>query len=62
MNRENYKSKRGNPKKNSATKKAKTQLMRKPKASTSTATPKLRAIYNTRTEWATKIIPKAKGQ
>lgn len=62
MNRENYKSKRANPKKNSATKKARTQMMAKPKASTSTAAPKLRAIYNTRIEWATKIIPKPKEQ
>jgi len=63
MNRENYKSKRSNPTKNSATKKAKTQMKTKPKAITSTASSsKLRAIYNTRTEWATKLIPKAKEQ
>jgi hypothetical protein len=61
MNRENYKSKRSNPKKNSATKKAKTQMKTKPKAITSTASSsKLRSIYNTRTEWATAIIPKPK--
>ena len=63
MNSENYKSKRSNPAKNSATKKAKAQLNTKPKVTTSTASSsKLRAIYNTRTEWATKVIPKAKEQ
>jgi hypothetical protein len=61
MNRENYKSKRSNPTKNSATKKAKSQMKTKPKITTSTASSsKLRAIYNTRTQWATAIIPKPK--
>jgi hypothetical protein len=63
MNRENYKSKRSNPTKNSATKKARIQMETKPKVTTSTASSsKLRAIYNARTEWATKVIPKAKEQ
>jgi hypothetical protein len=61
MNSENYKSKRNNPTKNSATKKAKTQMKTAPKVSTSTASSsKLRAIYNTKTEWVTKVIPKTK--
>jgi hypothetical protein len=59
MNRENYKSTRSNPKRNSGISKAKTQMMAKPKASNS-GTPKLRAIYNSRTEWITKVIPKQK--
>jgi hypothetical protein len=60
MNRENYKSTRNNPKRKSTVTRAKAQMMAKPKASNSGATPKLRTIYNSRTEWITKVIPKLK--
>jgi hypothetical protein len=60
MNREKYKSNRNKPKRKSTVSKAKTQMMAKPKTTNSNATPKLRAIYNTRTEWITKVIPKLK--
>jgi hypothetical protein len=60
MNRENYKSIRNKPKRKSTVTRAKTQMMAKPKASNSNATPKLRAIYNSRTEWIMKVIPKLK--
>jgi hypothetical protein len=59
MNPENYKSIRNKPKRNSAISKSKARMLAKVKL-TSTSTPKLRAIYNTKTEWATKVLPKLK--
>ncbi len=59
MNPENYKSKRkGQPKRNSAANRAKRRM--DAKAKEPNTSPKLREIYSTRTEWATKIIPKLK--
>jgi hypothetical protein len=59
MNPENYKSIRNKPKRKSAISKSKSRMLAKVKL-TSTATPKLRTIYNTKTEWATKVLPKLK--
>jgi hypothetical protein len=59
MNRESYKTKRkGQPKRNPTMSRSKKQMMAKPKEVSST--PKLREIYNTKIEWATKILPKLK--
>lgn len=58
MNPENYKSIRNKPKRNSAISRSKSRMLAKPKVSP--ATQKLRDNYATRTEWATKIIPKLK--
>jgi len=59
LNRENYKTKRkGQPKRNRKITRAKKQMMVKPKENGST--PKLREIYSTKNEWATKILPKLK--
>jgi hypothetical protein len=60
MNPEQYKTHRKSPKRDSTVSKAKIQMLAKPKASNSSATPKLREIYNTKTEWAIKTLPKAK--
>jgi hypothetical protein len=60
MNREQYKTHRKSPKRDNTVSKAKIQMLAKPKPSNSTATPKLREIYNTKTEWATKLLPKVK--
>ena len=59
LNRESYKSKRKTqPKRNMKITRAKKQMMAKPKEISST--PKLREIYSTKIEWATKILPKLK--
>ncbi|MGD0451939.1 MAG: hypothetical protein ABSA79_12920 [Candidatus Bathyarchaeia archaeon] len=59
MNREGYKSKRKTqPKRNMSITRAKKQMMAKPKEISST--PKLRLIYATKIEWATKMLPKLK--
>jgi hypothetical protein len=59
MNPENYKTKRkGQPKRNSAVNRAKRRADAKSKEPNTS--PKLRQIYSTRTEWATKIMPKLK--
>jgi hypothetical protein len=59
MNRESYKTKRkSQPKRNMNITRAKKQMLAKPKETSST--PKLQEIYNTKTEWATKILPKLK--
>jgi hypothetical protein len=59
MNREGYKTKRkGQTKRNPTMSRAKKQMTAKAKEVSST--PKLREIYNTKTEWATKILPKIK--
>jgi hypothetical protein len=60
MNREHYKIDRHKPKRNSPITRSKNQMLAKPIGINSTATPKLREIYSTRIEWATKIIPKLK--
>jgi len=59
MNPENYKSIRNKPKRASGVSKAKARMNAKVTI-TSTSTPKLRTIYSTRTEWATKTLPKLK--
>ena len=59
MNPENYKINRNKPKRNNAISKSKSRMLAKVKL-TSTSTPKLRNIYNTKTEWATKVLPKLK--
>ncbi|MGA3059955.1 MAG: hypothetical protein ABSD92_06245 [Candidatus Bathyarchaeia archaeon] len=57
MNPENYKTKRkGQPKKNNSAGRAKRRA--EIKEWTPDATPKLREIYSTKTEWVTKIMPK----
>ena len=59
MNREGYKSKRKTqPKRNMSITRAKKQMMAKPKEVSSM--PKLREIYATKIEWATKMLPKLK--
>jgi len=59
MNPENYKTKRqGQPKSRNSAGRAKRRKSIKPW--TVTASPKLRQIYATKTEWATKIMPKPK--
>jgi hypothetical protein len=59
MNRESYKTKRkGQPKRNNSAARAKRRI--KTKEWIPDATPKLREIYSTKIEWATKIIPKLK--
>lgn len=60
MNRENYKKDRNKPKQNSAISRSKKQMLAKPKVTNSAATPKLREIYSTKIEWATKTLPKLK--
>ena len=61
MNPENYKTKRkGQPKRNNSAGRAKRRAEIKPW--TPTATAKLREIYATKIEWATKIMPKPKEQ
>jgi len=59
MNPENYKIVRNKPKRTSAISKSKSRMLAQVKL-TSTSTPKLRNIYNTKTEWATKVLPKLK--
>jgi hypothetical protein len=61
MNRESYKTKRkGQPKRNTSVTKSKRRMMAKAKQPNNT--PKLREIYSTKIEWATKIMPKLKEQ
>jgi hypothetical protein len=61
MNRQSYKTTRkGQPKHVGPRSKCKIQMLAKPKASSSTSTPKLREIYFTKTEWAIKTMPKLK--
>jgi hypothetical protein len=60
MNRENYKKDRNKPKQNSAISKSKKRMLAKPKVANSAGTPKLREIYSTKIEWATKTLPKLK--
>jgi hypothetical protein len=60
MKLERYKSIRNKPKNTSTLSRSKKQMLAKPKPSSSTAAPKLRQIYSTRIEWATKTIPALK--
>ena len=61
MNPENYKSKRkGQPKRNSAINRSNRRILAKAKEPNTS--PKLREIYSTKTEWATKIMPKVKEE
>ncbi|MCW4028601.1 MAG: hypothetical protein NWE92_03005 [Candidatus Bathyarchaeota archaeon] len=62
MNRENYKVDRKKPKQNNAVSRSKRQMLATPKITNSAATPKLREIYSSKTEWATKVLPKIKEQ
>jgi len=63
MNPENYKTKRrGQPKRESALSKSKSNMIAKAKVPNSYVSPKLCEIYNTKVEWATKVIPKQKEQ
>ena len=59
MNREGYKTKRqGQPKQNNSDNRAKRRIT--VKQWTPEATPKLRQVYAAQTDWATKLMPKAK--
>jgi hypothetical protein len=61
MNPANYKTKRqGQPKRASALSRRKFSMVANAKVATSYASPKLREIYATKVEWATKVIPKLK--
>jgi len=61
MNPENYKKKRkGQPKRNSGNNRSKRRVLGKAKEPNTS--PKLRQIYSTKIEWATKIMPKAKEE
>jgi hypothetical protein len=60
MKLERYKSIRNKPKRNSPISKTKSKMLAKAKDWTPNATPKLCHIYATKTEWASKVIPKAK--
>ncbi len=63
MNPENYKSKRqGQPKRTSPLSKNKSRMLTNAKVVKSFDSPKLREIYNTKTEWAKKSLPKLKEQ
>ncbi len=59
LNRESYKTKRkGRPRRNMKITRAKSQMIAKPKETSSTT--KLREIYSTKNEWATKMLPKSR--
>lgn len=60
MNRENYKKDRNKPKINRKVGKAKSQMLAKQKGLNAVSTPKLCAVYSTKTEWLTNVIPKLK--
>jgi len=61
MNRADYKVKRNKPKPNTGITKSKKRMFAGPKTTTSES-PKLRAVYSSKTEWATKLLPKLKEQ
>jgi hypothetical protein len=58
MNRENYKSIRNKPKRNSAVSRIKKQMLIQPKASSPASDKKMRETYSRKTEWMTAVIPK----
>ena len=61
MNPENYKTKRqGQPKRDSPLSKRKGSMIANANVTTLSTSSKLREIYNTKTQWATKVIPKVK--
>jgi hypothetical protein len=60
MNREQYKSIRKKPKRNSRTSKNRRRAFATAKESKTTNSPKLVEAFSTKTEWATSIIPKLK--
>jgi len=61
MNPANYKTKRqGQPKRTGPLSKRKSSMIAHAKVVTLNTSPVLREIYNTKTEWATKILPKLK--
>lgn len=60
MNREQYKSIRKKPKRNNKISKYKSRVLALAKEWKPSTSPKLREAYATKTEWATKIIPKVK--
>jgi hypothetical protein len=61
MNPENYKTKRqGQPKRTSPLSKNKSRMLANAKLVTPNTSPKLREIYNTKTEWIKKSMPKLK--
>jgi len=60
MNREQYKSTRKKPKRNSEISKYKSRVLAMAKDWKPTPSPKLREAYSTKIEWATKIIPELK--
>ena len=62
MNPEHYKSIRNKPKRNSAISKSKSRMLAKANISTPAASQKLREIYSSKIEWATKVMPKIKEQ
>jgi hypothetical protein len=61
MNPENYKTKRqGQPKRTSPLSKSKTRMLRNAEVAKTYNSPKLCEIYNTKTQWIAKTIPKLK--
>ncbi len=62
MNRANYKVDRKSPKQDSSITRSKKRMRANPKMINSATTPKLREAYISKTEWATKKLPKLKEQ
>jgi len=60
MNREQYKSTRKKPKRNSKISTVKSLMLATAKKSNPDPSPKLREAYSTKIGWATEIIPKLK--
>jgi len=60
MNREQYKSTRKKPKRNSKISKNRRRMLAMAKEWKPTTSPKLVEAFFTKTEWATNIIPKLK--
>ena len=60
MNREQYKSTRKKPKRNSKISKYRSRVLAMAKEWKPATSPKLREAFSTKIEWATKIIPKLK--
>jgi len=60
MNREQYKSIRKKPKRNSEISKYKSRVLAMAKEWKPTTSPKLREAYSTKNEWAINMIPKLK--
>ena len=60
MNPKHYKSIRNKPKSNSAITKSKSLMIERAKDRAPITSPKLREVYATKIEWATKILPELK--